>query len=133
MKKNQPSEAKKTNSIPSQKTPKESSQSAKKDAYKNFYPITQFIKKHPQEESDMQEQSAFVYVSKMRTKYTSLPNKKKLKLVKEVEHDYDKFDFSTLGVNSESNKPLFSSFLSKNEAKLLFESYGMPESIPLNK
>jgi hypothetical protein len=117
-------------------------------------PYIHYIKKHPQEESDMKGLSGLVYTSKMRTQYTLFSDKKKLKYIKEAEQAYDAFNVIYLcEINlklgdqwvlnvclfikgwdeiSESKQP-FSAFLNKKEISLLLDSYGMPEPMPLNK
>lgn len=68
-----------------------------------MYPFTQFLKKHPQDQSDeLKDLNAFMYSSKMRTKYTSLSDKKKLKYIKEAESIYDAFKVETLIITDDS-------------------------------
>ena len=127
----------------------------KKDALKNFIPYTYYLKKFSQEESDKKDLTGLNFFNKMRAAFSTLQDKKKLKFIKEAETYYDSFNVSTsieLEVNEPVNKKKFeiqlifkgwndigevkqpfTSFLSKKEARILFDAYGMPEKVPLSK
>lgn len=101
----------------------------KKEAQRIFQPGYQFYKKNPQESStEFKDLSKMQYFNKMRTKFTTLPDKKKVKFIKDAEAAFDSFDFSEIG----ETKPLFFSFLNKKEQQIYLESYGLPSSLPNN-
>ena len=110
----------------SQAAAAQTSKKDKKEACKNFLPITHFIKKASKEE--FEGLPSLVVSNKLRTKYAALPDKKKLKYIKEAEAAFNTFDFSEIG----EPKQLLSTFLRKNELKVLFDSYGLPETVPHN-
>ena len=80
-----------------------------------------------------------------RTSFSALNNKKLIKLVKEAEKIYDSvimsFELNFIEKNKKNfflyfekndtdGRPELTKILTKTEMKLLFESYGMPETIP---
>jgi hypothetical protein len=68
----------------------------KREAFRLFTPYIHYLKKNPQEESDMKDVSAFLYAGKMRALFTHLPDKKKLKFIKDAEKAFDSFTVSYL-------------------------------------
>lgn len=108
-------------------------------------PLEIFMEKHRETaDTNGSEDSSLSLFVKLRSMYVALSDKKKLKYIKKAEEQYDSTDVSIIYININyldfiftlnlfiklKNKPLFTSFLSKHEIQLLFESYGMPEIVP---
>jgi hypothetical protein len=85
-------------------------------------PYEFYFKKH---ENKFMEGEKSVYYGKVkaRTQFVQIGNKKKVKFVKQCEKHYDE--------QQDTSKRL-SALLSKAEIKLLFESYGLPTTVPNN-
>jgi hypothetical protein len=69
------------------------------------------------------EKSVYYAKVKARTQFKQLDNKKKVKFVKQCEEHYDE--------QQDTSKRL-SALLNKAEIQLLFESYDLPKTVPIN-
>ncbi|CAF0897620.1 unnamed protein product [Brachionus calyciflorus] len=93
-----------------------------KELHKKFTPFDVFLEKHRE---DFDSTDNLKARNEARSKFKDLNDKKRLKYVKKAETNYDEYY-----KNSNEERPLFSTYLNKNELKLLLESYGMPDSVP---
>lgn len=98
---------------------------------RRFEPFERYVLENRTDRPDDETELEIVRVSRaerksLRSQYNSLEDAKKLVYIKQAEEDYDSCEFD----DDKKEKPLFTSFLSKAETKILFDSYNMPEQVP---
>ncbi|RNA21277.1 hypothetical protein BpHYR1_050113 [Brachionus plicatilis] len=89
---------------------------------RKFVPFDVYFDKH---RDDFDQDDNMKAYNDARSKFKSLSDKKKLKYIKKAEFNYDEHY-----KNSDDERQLLSSYMNKNEMKLLLESYGMPDTVP---
>ena len=111
-----------------------------KEHCKHYIPHEIFHDKYKEEHPDLKP---FQIRNESRKAFGELNDKKRLKIIKQAESNYDSvnrdfkenifyliFYFDNIFKATPAPDKLFSSFLNKKELKLLFDSYGMPENVP---
>lgn len=97
-----------------------------KDLRHKFSPFEVYWEKNKDNFSEYT--SLFVAKGKAKNSYLNLSEKKKLKLIKIAEKKFDSYKFE----EHLETRPVFSSIISRQELKLLLDSYGMPEPVAAN-